>query len=70
MSRVIPKVIMPSSGVKANKLLILLAEMKAGDRSLKTRISAASNTSGPNSGAEIILCSNAVNRIWDAEDGE
>ena len=48
-----PKVIMPSSGVKASKLLILPAERNTGDRAVKTTISAMSRTNGPNSGAEI-----------------
>ena len=60
ISSVIPKVIMPSSGVKANRLLMLLAERKAGDRAVKMMISTASKTSGPNSGAEINLRNNAV----------
>ena len=64
ISSVIPKVIIPSSGVNANKLLMLLVERKAGARTVKTRISAPSKTSGPNSGAEISLWNNAVNRIW------
>src|ERR1700688_111881 len=64
MSSVIPSVIMPSSGVKANKLLILLVERKAGDRRVKTRISTASKTNAPTSGAEISLCNKAYNRIW------
>src|SRR5207253_10306475 len=68
ISNVIPKVIMPSSGVKASKLLMLPGDRNAGVRTVKTTISHASRTNGPNSGAEISLWSNAVNRIWEAED--
>src|ERR1700730_14230206 len=70
ISSVIPKVIMPSSGVKANKLLMLLVERKAGDRAVKTRISTTNKISGPNSGEAIILWRNAGNRIWRAKDEE
>src|ERR1700686_3278367 len=70
ISSVIPKVIMPSSGVKANKLLMLLVERKAGDRAVKTRISTTNKINGPNSGEAIILWRNAGNRIWCAKEEE
>jgi len=69
-SIVMPRAIMPSSGVKASRLLMLVGERNEGGmekngsvlarrdvRKLKTRISTISSTRGPNSGAATNLLS-------------
>jgi hypothetical protein len=56
-------VIIPSSGVKASKLLILPVERKAGESAVKTAISPISKINGPNSALEKIFCKSELVRI-------
>ena len=50
MSSVMARAIMPSSGVKAMRLLMLPTEMKVADISVKTMMAPMRSANGPNSG--------------------
>ena len=52
INKVIPRVIIPSSGVNASMLLMFAGERNAGDHAVNTTISMTSRTKGPNSGLE------------------